>query len=234
MNTKFFLPGTDQQLKILLSKVDVKGFAILVIGSGSEEISINFSSEGASKVIMIVDEEEPLLKSRLLLANKKEISVRLMDFDNTDFPDSNFDLVYAQASISNSKRNKIIKEIKRILKPSGYLCVGENISLTKSPPQFVIDIWKSSDISPLHFDELKKYYEEKGFLITEEHNLSHTLKDFYSQSSRMLKEKNSSFSDQEKSYYKKLLNKISHESNAYLKLGGDAYIGFKMLIMKKG
>ena len=39
--------------------------------------------------------------------------------------------------------------------------------------------------------------------------------------------------DKEKSFYKKLLSKISHESNAYLKLGADRYIGFKMLILKK-
>jgi DNA-directed RNA polymerase subunit N (RpoN/RPB10) len=47
-----------------------------------------------------------------------------------------------------------------------------------------------------------------------------------------LKANINNLSGQEKSYYKKLLNKISHESNAYLKLGADKYIGFKMLILK--
>jgi len=36
----------------------------------------------------------------------------------------------------------------------------------------------------------------------------------------------------EKKLYKKLLNKISHESNAYLKLGADKYIGLNLLILK--
>ena len=39
----------------------------------------------------------------------------MMDFDNTDFNAEEFDLVYAQASISLLNRNKIVKEIKRIL-----------------------------------------------------------------------------------------------------------------------
>ena len=234
MDTKFFLPGSDQQQKILLSKVSVKDFVILVIGSGSEDISVNFFSEGAAKVIMIVEDEESLMKSRLQLANKKGISVRMMDFDNTDFLDSNFDLVYAQASISNSKRNRTVKEIKRILKPGGYFCVGENISFSKFPPEFVKNVWERSNIIPLYFEEFKKYYEEKGFKIIHEHELSHTLKDFYQQSSILLKEKTSNLSDQEKSYYKKLLKRISHESNVYLNHGGDIHIGFRMLIIKKG
>ncbi len=234
MNSKFFLPGTHQQQKIFLSKVNVKNFKVLVIGSGTEEISLSFYNEGASKVIMIVEDDDSLLKSRLLLANEKEINVRMMDFDNTDFADSNFDLVFAQASISNKKRNKIVKEVKRILKPEGYFCIGENISFSKSPPEFVKDIWESSEISPLFSEELRKYYEAKDFQIIHEHDLSHTLKDFYQQSSSLLKEKSNNLSDQEKSYYKKLLKRISHESNVYLNLGGDIHIGFRMLILKKG
>ncbi len=60
-----------------------------------------------------------------------------MDFSITDFNDAVFDIVYAQASISSKMRNKIIKEIKRILKPEGILSVGEITSLKSSPPIFV-------------------------------------------------------------------------------------------------
>ncbi len=234
MNTKFFLPGTDQQQKILLSNIDVKGFTILVIGSGSEEIAERFISENASKITLITDDDNSLFKARLQLSNVREINIKLMEFDNTDFANSYFDLIYAQASISNKKRAKIINEVKRILKPGGYFCVGENVSLTKSPPQFVDDVWKSSNIFPLFADELKKYYEEKGFKVIHEHDLSKTLTDFYTQSSILLKEKADILSDQEKSFYKKMLKQISHESNVYLKLGGNAHIGFKTLILKKG
>jgi DNA-directed RNA polymerase subunit N (RpoN/RPB10) len=59
------------------------------------------------------------------------------------------------------------------------------------------------------------------------------LKNFYESAKQSLKDVINELSDKEKSHYKKLLNKISHESNAYLKLGADRYIGFKMIILKK-
>jgi len=37
----------------------------------------------------------------------------------------------------------------------------------------------------------------------------------------------------EKSYNKRILNKISHESNAYLNLGGSLHIGFKLIMARK-
>ncbi len=234
MKAEYFLPGMDQQQKIFLDKIDVKDFAILVIGTGSEEICKTFLMAGASDIFLIVEDNGSLLNSRIKLTDSKKINVRMMDFDNMDFSNSKFDLVYSQASISNQRRNKIVKEIKRILKPGGIFCVGEIVGLTKTPPQFVKDIWESSNILPMYSEEFTKYYEERNFEILHRHDLSHTLKKFYSMSRNLLAEKSDNLSDQEKNYYKKLLRQISHESNAYLKLGGDSHIGFRMLILKKG
>jgi ubiquinone/menaquinone biosynthesis C-methylase UbiE len=233
MNARFFLPGTDKQLEFLLENTDVKGFSILIIGTGCEEISRKLIEKEASKLIIIVDDNDSLLNSRLQLSNSN-ISVRLMEFDNTDFKDSTFDLVYAQASVSNKKRNKIAKEIYRVLKAGGYFCVGEITSPTKSPPQYITDLWQSSGITPLHPKEFQKFYIDKKFELVKSRELSHTLKDFYSTSINLLEDNVANLTEQEKSYYKKLLNKISHESNAYLKLGGDAHIGFYASIFKKG
>ncbi len=233
MSTKFFLPGTDKQLNILLKQIDVKNFSVLIIGSGNEEVSKRFLLAGAIKVVVIVQDNDSILRTRINLSKEKEIIVRLMEFDNTDFKNSTFDMVYAQASISTPNRNKILKEIKRILKPGGYLCAGEIVSLTQSPPQFVIDIWNNSSISPLFSNELEKFYTERNFKVIQVNDISYTLKEFYKLSSDLLKEKSNDLRDEEKVYYKKLLKQISHESNAYLKLGGNAHMGFLVLIVKK-
>ncbi len=232
MNTKYFLPGTDKQLQSLLNHVDIKNMKILILGAGCEEISKLLLNNGAFEVTIIVENNDLLLNTRLYLSGQKHISVKMMEFDSTDFKDSSFDLVYAQASISNKQRNKIIKEIKRILKPEGYLCVGENISYSKNPPVFVKDIWDNSEIVPLFVDDLGKYYQERKFEVLFEQDLSHTLKDFYKMSISILENKVNDLTDQEKSYHKKFLNKLSHETNAYLKLGGNDHMGFKMLILK--
>ena len=232
MDIKYFLPGTDKQLHSLLSHVDIKNMKILVLGSGCEEISKLLLNNSASEVTIIVEDNDSLLNARLHLSKEKQISVKMMEFDNTDFKDSSFDLIYAQASISSKQRNKIVKEVKRILKSEGYFCVGENISYSKNPPVFVKDLWESSEIVPLFVDDLEKYYEDRNFEILFKQDLSHTLKDFYKMSADLLENKANNLTEQEKSYHKKFLNKLSHESNAYLILGGNDFMGFKMLILK--
>jgi ubiquinone/menaquinone biosynthesis C-methylase UbiE len=135
--------------------------------------------------------------------------------------------------VSVTRRNKIIKEIRKILKPGEIFCAGEIVNLKENPPAFIRDIWNSSDLLPLLNSNLTKYYEEKGFEVIEQKDLSYTLREFYQQSEKMLHTKSEDLSEEEKSYHKKLLKKISHESNVYLKLGGNTYMGFTALIMRK-
>ncbi len=228
-----FLPGSGKQFNHLKGKVSLKDKDILIIGSNSEKIAQVFLDAEANAVTIILDEYDSLLKARYLLKNKEEISVRLMDFSSTDFNDDVFDVVYAQASISNKMRNKIIKEIKRILKPEGILNVGEITSLKSSPPIFVNDIWESGNILPLNSVDIKKYYEERKFEVVDTLDLSAHLKDFYLESKKLLVNNIDSLSENEKAYYKKLLKRMSHESNAYLKLGGKDYMGFTSIISRK-
>ncbi len=128
---------------------------------------------------------------------------------------------------------RLVKEIKKILRTGGIFCAGEIILLKENPPEFIKDIWHSSDLQPLSDEALDKYYEEKGFEILSKKDLSFTLREFYLLSEKMLSKETNELHEEEKSYYKKLLRKISHESNTYLKLGGNDYMGFTSLIMRK-
>ncbi len=227
------LPGLDQQMKFLLANLKLSGMKICVVGTNSEKIAERFSKETDEKIGLIVQDYESLMNSKLILSGNENVNVSLMSYESTDFNDAEFDLVYAQASISLTNRNKIVKELKRILKPGGYFCVGEVVALENPVPRFVTDLWDNSDLKPLFTDEIKKYYEERKFKIMHEKNLNKTLAEFYSDISDLYQDQKHQISEQEKSYYKKLLNKINHEINVYLKLGGDKYIGFKSLIMQK-
>ena len=234
MANEIFLPGTDRQVEKLIEHLDVTGMNLLIIGGGSEEIALRLKKAGAGGIIIIVDDNDSLLTSRLILGNEPDIKVRMMEYDNTDFITPKFDLVYAQGSVSGKKRNKIVKEIKRILKPEGYFCVGESISLMPEAPVFVKDIWEASNIIPLELGNADKFYRERNFKLYNEFDLSFTLKEFYNTGKELLREKSSSLTDSEKSYYKRILKQISHESNVYLKLGGSKYMGFRMFILRKG
>lgn len=228
-----FLPAGLKQFRALKNKYILKNKNVLVIGPGSEKIAQKMIDAEAVSAILIVDDYESLINARLAFSKESKITVKMMDYDNTDFNENEFDLVYAQASVSTSNRNKIVKEIKRILKPEGVFCVGEITLLKEAYPAFVKDIFESSDILPLQHDSCKEYFIDRKFQILYEEDLSSSLKSFYETAAQSLKDTIGDLSEKEKSYYKKVLNKISHESNAYLKLGADKYIGFKMLILKK-
>lgn len=227
------LPGGFKQFRILKQKYDLSTKNVLILGSNSEKIAEKMIENEVNSVKIIVSDYDSLINSRLNLGKDSKVIVKMMDFDNTDFGNEEFDLVYAQASISLTNRNKIVKEIKRILKPEGTFCVSEITALKKDYPPFVKNIFDASDILPLLNDKCKGYYEERSFSVLFEEDLSSSLKSFYEDASGKLKENEEKLTDKEKSYYKKLLNKISHESNAYLKLGADKFIGLKMMILKK-
>lgn len=228
-----FLPGGFKQFRILKSKYILDEKNVLIIGSGSEKIAEKMIESGTASVKIIVNDYDSLINSRLNLNKESNISVKMMDFDNTDFMLEEFDLIYAQASVSLTNRNKIVKEIKRILKPGAVFCVGEITTLARDYPPFVKNIFEASDILPLLNESCKSYYEERKFSVLYEEDLTTSLQSFYENTFGELEKNIKDLTDKEKSYYKKLLNKISHESNAYLKLGADKFIGFRMLILKK-
>jgi ubiquinone/menaquinone biosynthesis C-methylase UbiE len=231
--TQTLLPGLKAQYRFLRENISGVHENILVIGSSSEWIAIELAGMTGKEVHLIVEDYESLLNSKLVLESEPSIKVTLMSYETTDFDSESFDLIYAQASISLTNRNKIVKEIKRILKPCGVFCVGEIVSLKKESPAFITDIYDTSNLLPLYIEDIDKYYTERKFEILARKDLSETLSEYYQQSYALLKDKKDELTDSEKSYYKKILHKVSHESNVYLKLGGDKFIGFISLLLRK-
>ncbi|MCP5063875.1 MAG: class I SAM-dependent methyltransferase, partial [Ignavibacteriae bacterium] len=204
-----------------------------VVGSGSVQVAQALQGKSAKSVEIIVEDYDSLMNSKLSLTEVDSIQIKLMDFERTDYDNETFDLVFAQGSISNYRRNKTVKELKRILKSESYFCVGEVIKLQNEVPIYVDEIFENSDINPMLRDELKKYYSDRNLELIDQLDISFTLNEYYSTNEKMLRKKIVDLSDNEKSYYKKLVNKISHESKAYLRHGADKFIGFEALLLKK-
>jgi SAM-dependent methyltransferase len=230
---KVFLPGLKKQIDLLFPNYKAPTQRILVVGSSSEWIAQQLAKKYKCNVDLIVSDYDSLMNSKIILEGDETVTIRIMDFDATDFQKEQFDLIYAQGSVSFINRNKIIKEFKRILKPNAYLCLGEITALEKVYPVFIKDIFDNSSLLPIYSDEIEKYYEDRNFEIIYNVDISYTLKDYYLENATRLNQEKDNLTSNEKSYYKKLLNKISHESNVYLKLGGDQYIGFSTLLLRK-
>jgi len=227
------LPGLNKQISFLLNKVNIENLNILVVGSGSVQVAQALQNKSNKNVDVIVEDYDSLINSKLSLKEDNSIQIKLMDFERTDYENETFDLVFAQGSISNYRRNKIVKELKRILKTNTYFCVGEVIKLHSEVPIYVGEIFENSDINPMLRVELEKYYSDRNFEFIDQLDISFTLNEYYSTNENMLRKKIVDLSDNEKSYYKKLVNKISHESKAYLRHGADKFIGFETLLLKK-
>lgn len=227
------LPGLDQQIKMLLISVDVKDKSILLVGGESVPVALKLKEAGAGRVELIVEDYESFINSSLLLDENSDLTIKIMDFANTDFEKNSFDLVYAQGSLSSVDRKAIVKEMKGLLKTGGLLCNGEIVKLEDENPTFVDDIFDNSGIDPLTVSDLKNYYVERNFTITYEKNLSYTLREYYSSTLNILETAVDDLTENEKSYYKKLIKQIKHESDAYVRLGAKKHIGFYLLIMEK-
>ena len=88
-------------------------------------------------------------------------------------------------------------------------------------------------MEPLQINKIEAYYQERSFEVISQKDLSFTLRDYYSKNLYKLKKSIYDMEENEKSYYKKLINMISHEAKAFLNQGADEFIGFYTLILKK-
>lgn len=226
------LPGLDRQLAFLKSRLEISELKILIMGSGTANIAAELIEMG-NKVEVIVEDYDSLMNAKLEFDDSNEINVKMMDFERTDYSEEEFDLIYVQGSISDIRRKKIVKEIKRITKQDGHLCLGDIVSFSDNPPIFVKELFEFSKLFPLQKENIIPYYEERNFGLVDSIDLSFTLHEYYSLNSQMLKSRMKTLNSNEKSYYRKILNQISHESNAYLKLGAKKYFGFHAILLQK-
>ncbi|MCW8995741.1 MAG: class I SAM-dependent methyltransferase [Psychromonas sp.] len=199
-----------------------------MVGPGCESIAVRFL-EHFGEVIIIVNDYDWLMQSKMKFKDEEKIKIKMMDYAHTDFAKDHFDLIYAQSSLSVPERKEIIKEIKRILKTDGVFCTGEIVSLKEPVPAFVKDIWERGGLEPLPSSDIINYFTGKGFTIINAQDLSHTLIDFY----QNIRDSVTNTSKKEKEENKKFYSEIKHESDVFLKLGGDKYMGFTSLIMRK-
>lgn len=223
----------DDQFLWFNNLYDVTGKTVLVVGESSDELAKFIEENFQAKVYFIVHDEDALFRSRLKLGANKNISVRLMDFANTDFKAEFFDVVYAQASVTVKERRKIAKEFFRITKPGGVLCVGEMCNLKKEVPQVIADVWSRSTLSPLFVDELVPFYESARWKHKESKDLSETLDIFYVQFEKKAERNLPNIPEGEKKLHKKFIQKISHEANVFLRHGGYKNIGFSAMLFEK-
>lgn len=230
---KILLPGLMEQFSFLKKNIEFNDGNVLVIGSNSEFIASEIANFSNGKVFLINNSQESLTLSRINLGNNKSVITRLMEYENTDFHKEMFDVIYAQSSISIKNRKKIVKEIFRILKQGGVFCCGELIKIEDELPRFITDLWNRTCIEGIFLEQVQSFYTSSGFTIIKKADLSKTLKEFYEIYQSLFLSIKSALNEEEIHYQRKLFDRLNHEINVYLKLGGLKHIGFHALLLRK-
>ena len=115
-----------------------------------------------------------LYKKAIDHAKGKENKIRFIhgDVHNMPFEDSSFEIMTAVETLEHlDNPNKALAEIYRVLKPNGYLIIGQDTdSLLFRVVWFVWTrwkgaVWKKSHISCMKPEELKKALKKQGFKI---------------------------------------------------------------------
>jgi SAM-dependent methyltransferase len=230
--SEILLPGGSKQFEQLRKIAPKKFDKILVMGEASEPLAIKLSEVFSAQTELIVEDYEALLNAKLLL-EESDINPKIMEFERTDYANETFDLVYAQAALTRDSRKKIIREVKRILKPNGLLSVGEIVIVNDNVPRMISDLLDWAGLIPLKESEIKKYYSERGFEILTARKFENALKNYYEKILRLFEQRKELLSEEEKSYYKKLIHRISHEANVFMKFGGEKYLAFYSFVAKR-
>lgn len=228
-----FLPGLNSQIDYVLKTYNLLNKKILIIGTFSEQVAQKFAELSKETVNVIVPDFNSLMASKVIIKESENIKIKIMDYERTDFESNEFDFVYAQASVSTLNRRKIIKEIKRITKPKANVIIGEIYLKEKNMPQFLKDAFENSFILPILEEDINKYYEELGFEVINLEKHDKLLTNYYAACKKELTKSKLELNENEQSYYKKLLKKISHESNIFTKFNGEKYIGFLILDLRR-
>ena len=162
----------------LLSKIDIKGKAILNIGCGFPIDEIYFASR-IGKWVSIDISSETIKKARILCRNElpqhlsKKIFFREADATKLPFDDESFDIVLSFSTIDHipgkDKRKLVCNEIFRVTKKGGYsiITVPNKFSIfyfirSRRKQKNSSSLWYEHCFTPF---ELNKLLQQSGFEV---------------------------------------------------------------------
>lgn len=227
------LPGGEEQFNFLLRNIPVAGKKVLILGTGAEKIAAKFIEEGSESVLIITEDEQLLIQTRMNLTDKEKTKVKYSSYTSIDAAEGSFEIVYAQGTVSINERRKILKDVYRVLAPDGVFAVGEMTSLKGDIPAFLRSVFAANGMEIVSAESLEMFYKGEGYKIKSAKDLSNTLKDYYKNTERVFSRRVSNMTKQDQAEHKDLITKSKHELNVFLKLGGLKYIGFHAFLLLK-
>lgn len=125
-------------MKTLISKLkNVDGGRVLDVATRDGAFILKLK-EGLNKYVEIIgiDNDEEIIKKNNEKNTESKIKYLLMDAGHMDLEDNSFDIVCMSNTLHHlPDKNKILNEMKRVLKPGGRIIISELLSENQSPAQ---------------------------------------------------------------------------------------------------
>ena len=167
----YMSPGGATEVQKIFGEVNTRNARVLDIGCGSGGITISIINEFNAKKVIGIDVEDDVCsaaKTRVKQAGlEKQIEIRKVDPGPLPFRDLTFDIVFSKDSLVHiSDKEKLLKEIFRVLKPGGSFIASDWLRSHDGPPSR--EMLRYLELEDLGFDmaspqRYKKALREAGF-----------------------------------------------------------------------
>lgn len=99
------------------------------------------------------------------------IEILALDMNNLPFQQERFDLIWAEGSAYIMGFDKALENLKRFLKPEGYIAVSELVWLRPDPPNEIVEFFENQYPAIREIEDVLKSIKRSGYEITEHFTL---------------------------------------------------------------
>jgi ubiquinone/menaquinone biosynthesis C-methylase UbiE len=151
-------------------------------GTGAQTLDLARLIDGE---ILAVDNHQPFLDALQKKASEPGLSgrIRVLNSDMNDLHlgDQSFDIIWSEGAIYIMGFEKGLKEMQRLLKPSGYVAVTEVSWLKPEPPAELCEFWNREYPAIQSIDHNLNIVKEAGYSVISHFVLpeSSWLNDYY-------------------------------------------------------
>ncbi len=228
-----FLPGGASPINFFLKKMPHEGKSLLLLGNGFPQLIPFVQNEGFSSIHSASDDTTEVFEYKANTSKNQQFPAMVVDYASLDHKSGEFDFVFCQTTLTKPVKTKLIKEIKRILKPEGILITSEIVCIKKPAPIFLNDIWIKSGQDPHYNDEFEPFYTTRGFNLIESAEFPNDLDEFYIKSYKILETNLKTMSAEKRVQFRKDFVQEKHEIVTMVKSGALKFLNFRTLILQK-
>lgn len=202
---------------------------MLYIGSSYGENVFAMAEQFPGSIVGADEDAEALFFCKSRIGDlRPRVSFRMMSPVALDPRDGTIDAVIVDGVLSSYNKRKLLREVRRVLKPGAPLLVAAPVWLEDGAPTGIRGVWETREYTVPTRAELADLLAECGFRIVHESDQTRVLEPFYKQFMTDVK-KLAAAGFEEFKQHRALVKHYKHEIDMYFKHGGRRYMGYVVI-----